>query len=264
MADEHRLDGLLGRAGDENVSGRIPQTNDEIELLKPAIAGLLRTIPETWAEFNHDDLTAIQANALFLLTAAGLVERRGWIRATLANHPARELRFQVTGEGGFNKAMEAASAILYESWADAWRTWCDRETGTDSRFPVHLEEFSPQEWRLTERGTLARRDLANDAQSAAVFDFVLKRGFFGPGFWLRRRPNERALTDDEQRTIARHLAAGDDLARLPRPAVAGEGQLLVGERAPNQPAATVVDVGNWPEGADSFAEAIGKLLGPIL
>jgi len=248
---------------DENVSERLPKTDDEIELLKPAIAELLRTIPETWAEFNHDALTAIQANALFLLTAAGLVERRGWIRATIANHPTCfELRFQATGEGGFVKAMESATAIQFESWADAWRTWCAGETG--NRFPVHAEGILPQEWRLTGQGIVARGDLANNAQSATVFDFVLKRGFFGPGFWLRKQLNERALTDDEKRTIARHLAAGDDLARLPRPAVDGEGRLVELRKLDQPTAAKVVNLGNWPEGADNFAHAFGKMLGPML
>ncbi len=247
---------------EENVSERLPQTDDETELLKLAIAELLRTIPETWAEFNHDALTAIQANALFLLTAAGMVERRGWIRATIANHPACfELRFQATGEGGFAKVMETATALQFESWADAWRTW--RAGPAGNRSPVHAEGILPQEWRLTGQGIVARGDLANDAQSVTVFDFVLKRGFFGPGFWLRKQLNGRATTDDEKRTIARHLAAGDDLARLPRPAVGGEGRLVEVRKLDQPTAAKVVNLGNWPEGADNFAEAFGKMLGPM-
>ncbi len=83
------------------MAERLPRTDAEADLLKRAIAELLRTIPETWADFDLDRLTVIQDNALFLLTAAGMVERRGWLRSTIANHPtAFEVRFQATGEGG--------------------------------------------------------------------------------------------------------------------------------------------------------------------
>jgi len=93
----------------EIMAERLPQTDAEASLLKAAIAELLRTIPETWAEFDFDRLTVIQNNALFLLTAAGLVERRGWLRSTIANHPtAFEVRFQATGEGGFAKAITSS------------------------------------------------------------------------------------------------------------------------------------------------------------
>ena len=101
----------------------------EADLLKPAIAELLRTIPESWAEFDLDRLTVVQDRALFLLTAAGMVERRGWLRSTIANHPtAFEVRFQATGEGGFAKAMEQAVATEYETWKEAWQTWKTGET----------------------------------------------------------------------------------------------------------------------------------------
>lgn len=250
------------RPKDENVLKYLRQTNEEIELLKPAIVELLRKISDTWAEFKPDALTAIQANALFLLTAAGLVERRGWVRATIANHPTCfELRFQATGEGGLVEEMENATAIQFETWADAWRTWCVSETG--NRFPVHAEGILPQEWRLTGQGIVARGDLANDARSATMFDFVLKLGFFGPGFWLRKQLNEGALTDEERRTIAHHLAAGDDLAQLPRPPVSGEGRLVEVLTLDQPTSAKVVNLGNWPEGADNFAEAFGQMLGPM-
>ncbi len=61
----------------EFMAERLPRTDTEADLLKPAIAELLRTIPESWAEFDLDRLTVIQDNALFLLTAAGMVERLG-------------------------------------------------------------------------------------------------------------------------------------------------------------------------------------------
>jgi len=86
---------------DENVSARLPTSDMEADALKPSIAELLQSIPATWAEFDLDKLTARQSISLFLLTAAGMVERRGRIRTTIANHPTCfELRFQATGEAG--------------------------------------------------------------------------------------------------------------------------------------------------------------------
>ena len=46
---------------DENVSERLPRSDAEADLLKPVIANLLRTIPDTWVEFDHDSLSAVQA-----------------------------------------------------------------------------------------------------------------------------------------------------------------------------------------------------------
>ena len=86
---------------EENVSERLPQTDAEADILKPAIAGLLRALPETWAEFEPDKLTATESTALFLLGAAGLVERRCRLRLRMLNHPTMfEATFTATGERG--------------------------------------------------------------------------------------------------------------------------------------------------------------------
>ena len=241
------------------MAERLPRTDAEADLLKPAIAELLRTIPETWAEFDLDRLTVVQDNALFLLTAAGIVERRGWLRSTIANHPtAFEVRFHATGEGGFAKAMEQAAAAEYETWKEAWRTWKTGETKDVS--PFRTEAMKPQEWRLTDQGILARGELDGTKHvmgSDATFDFIFKRGFFGPGYWSRLaasnpRRLDRAIVEEQSRST------GQDWTNLPRPPLPGSG-LLVEIRKVEEPAVPqAVKLTNWGEGADAFAAAFEK------
>ncbi len=242
------------------MAERLPRTDAEADLLKPAIAELLRMIPETWVEFDLDRLTVIQDNALFLLTAAGMVERRGWLRSTIANHPtAFEVRFQTTGEGGFAKAMEQAAAAEYETWKEAWRTWKAGETKNVS--PFRTEAMKPQEWRLTDQGILARGDLGTPDRGTdpdATFDFIFKRGFFGPGYWSRLAASnpkrvDRAIIEEQSRST------GQDWTELPRPPLTGSG-LLVEIRKVEKPAASqAVKLMNWGEGAEAFAAAFEKM-----
>ena len=63
-----------------NIPGRITAS---AEMLEAAVAELLRLIPETWQTYRPDDLTEVKAQALFLLTAAGMVERRARIRVRM-------------------------------------------------------------------------------------------------------------------------------------------------------------------------------------
>ncbi len=122
---------------------QLPKTDTEADLLKPVLAEFLRTIPEIWVEFELDRLTAIQENALFLLTTAGMVERRGWLRSTIANHPTCfEVRFQATGEGGIAKSLEHLTAIEYTTWCDAWQAWCIGETKDASPFHPARPRFA--------------------------------------------------------------------------------------------------------------------------
>jgi hypothetical protein len=137
-------------------------TEAEVNLLRPEIAGLLRKVPESWAEFASDSLTSIHADALFLLTAAGLVARRIWVRAKMANHDTCfQWRFQVTGEGGYAKVAEEVAPVLYETWADAWRKW--RAGETRDCCPFIITGIEPQEWRLTKRG-IRSRDFIGDSE----------------------------------------------------------------------------------------------------
>jgi len=59
-----------------DISEKLPKTDAEVDMLKPSIAELLRQIPESWSEFDSDQLTAIQSRVLYLLVAAGMIERR--------------------------------------------------------------------------------------------------------------------------------------------------------------------------------------------
>lgn len=240
-----------------------PTTDLEAAALTPAIAHLLQSIPVTWAEFDCDKLTALQSRALFLLTAAGMVERRGWIRTTIANHPVCfELRFQATGEGGLVQALEHATAVEYEAWRIAWLKW--RMGETKDRSPFLVQAMNPQEWRLTSQGELARDDVQGPDPSA-VFDFALKRGFFGAGYWMRRGALAgRPPTADEQLTLENLLAAGHDLAQLPRPPVGGSGQLLEIRQVEQSSEPQAVQLTNWDEGASAFADAFDNVLGPML
>lgn len=253
---------MLSPAGD-NVSGRLPKTEAEAALLRPAIRKLLRTIPETWAEFDLDGLTTVEDNALFCLVAAGMVERRGWYRTSILNHPTYfEVQFQATGEGGFAQAVEPAIAAEYATWGDAWRAWKAGETRDASPFLVQV--IKPQEWRLTNQGAIARGDLdgANPgADSGTVFDYVLKRGFYGPGYWFRLCCSDPAKAAASRATIENQRKhTGEDWTKLPRPPVFGSGR-TVELRTIQEPAGDhSVDVANWGDGANAFAAAFGPLL----
>ena len=185
------------------------------------------------------------------------------MRTRIANHPTYfELHFQATGEGGLNRALEKASALQYQTWRDSWLAWKASETKDVS--PFHSEGMKPNEWRLTDLGVDARCGLGSNNNSTAancVFDFVLKCGLFGPGHW-HLISTARALTTDELRTIAEHLAAGDDISRLRRPAVVGSGELLSIQKIEQPTSAQAVNLVNWAEGADAFTDAFAKLLGP--
>jgi hypothetical protein len=252
---------MLSPAGD-NVSGRLPKTEAEAALLRPAIRKLLRTIPETWAEFDLDGLTAVEDNALFCLVAAGMVGRRGWYRTSILNHPTCfEVRFQATGEGGFAQAIEQAIAAEYATWGDAWRAWKAGETRDASPFLVQI--IAPQEWRLTNQGVIARGDLDGtnpDADSDTVFDYVLKRGFYGPGYWLRLCYSDPAKAAASRATIENQRKhTGQDWTKLPRPPVFGSGR-AVELRTIQKPADDhSVNVANWSDGANAFAAAFGSL-----
>jgi hypothetical protein len=241
----------------EPPSGEWLITDLEAARLKPAIVDLLLSIPVTWAEVVFDNLTSLQERSLFLLIAAGMVERRGWIRSTMANHPtALEVRFQATGEYGLVSAVEQVASVAYQIWRDAWSVWNEGEK--EGRSPFHVHMFKPQEWRLTDQGELARDEVssadgeADIADIADVVNYVLKRGIYGPGYWHRRAILNQPPSAAEQRIIERELAAGRTLDELPRPSVGGFGRVLE-TRTPDQPADSAeVNISNWKDGAESF------------
>lgn len=239
-------------------SERLPKTDAEVELLKPAISKLLRAIPESWAEFNFDSLTAIDDHALFLLVAAGMVERRGWVRSSIANHPTCfEFQFQATGEAGYVAVMDQVCAIEYQTWADSWRAWKSGETGHVS--PFRSEVIEPQEWRLTDQGVLARDRL--DVDSDEVTNYVLQCGFYGPGYWFLMRWAKPSFFMENVPLIQQLSEAyGMEWTELPRPPVGGAGLLLTIRTscAPSEPQS--VNVANWGDGGDVLVEKFSTIL----
>ena len=222
MADPHR---------DESVN---PD-----DLLQDAVADLLRRIPERWAEYDADTLTATESQALALLVAAGMVERRIRLRARLHNHPvAVEATITATGEFGFAEAMEPVLASMWGEWMGAYRAWRAGETrGAPLSVTEHLK---PDEWRLTDQGVLARADL-DGGHADRVLDFVLRRGFFDG--------QPRLTTEPGRVRISR------------REPVRGYGRLVTMRKVQADDAALpAVAIANWKEGADALATAFETMV----
>lgn len=197
--------------------------------LEAAVAEFLRLIPETWQAYRPDDLSETKTRALFLLTAAGMVERRERFRVTMGNHPvAVEATITFTGEYGGVEALEGMIARLWDDWRETWIAW--KKSDTASAAATHCERLEPSEWRLTDQGVLARGDLAG-GQSGSVFDFVLRRGIFDGNLYL----------------IGSTLVGGGH--------VRGRGALEQFRKTQNGNAPTV-NIGNFPE----LAVALEKVL----
>jgi hypothetical protein len=204
-------------------------------MLEAAVAELLRRIPETWRDYRPDDLSETQEQGLFLLTAAGMVERRERLRLRFANHPVvAEATITMTGEYGGIEALEPLVANLWADWQDAFREWKKGDAANVS--PAHCERLEPSEWRLTDQGQIARQDIQKGEQKT-VFDFVLKRGFFDG------RP--------------RMMPDGRVTRREP---VRGKGSLVKMDKTTADAAPAAVNIGNWGEGGDAFAQAFGPML----
>ncbi len=203
-----------------NIPGRITAS---AEMLAPAISELLRRIPDTWQAYRPDDLTETQAQALFLLTAAGMVERRERLRLRMLNHPVvMEAAFTATGEHGGVDALQFLAASTWTEWQDAYRQWKSGDTANVP--PMHCERLEPSEWRLTDQGVSARQDVGG-GQEARVQDFVLKSGIF-----KGRGP------------------------------VMGKGALMKMDKAKAEPAAPgTVNIGNWGEGANAMGQVLMTL-----
>jgi len=140
------------------------------EFIQSSVIKLLRSIPETWSVFDRDQLADTESKALFLLVAAGMVERRGKFRMKLLNHAlAVEASFTATGEFGLVEVMEPLLAAMWEDWKDAF---AELRSGELQGAPSsHCELLKPEEWRLTDHGNQARADLER-GNSDVVVDFV--------------------------------------------------------------------------------------------
>jgi hypothetical protein len=153
----------------------------------------------------------------------------------MLNHPVMvECTYTATGESGLAEAFEKVCAAMWTDWQEAYNKWKQGDGGEVS--PFHIEQLEPFEWRLTDQGILARKDAADGVQD--VFDFVLKRGFFGGQ--PRQMPDGRIM--------------------LQRNSVHGTGALVSMRKVKVDAAVTgTVNVGNWAEGADAFAKAFGGM-----
>ena len=89
--------------------------------LQITVESLLRSIPERWSDFDHDALASTEQRALFLLVAAGLVERRIGVRGEFAGQgPTVEFTIDATCEYGLVEAMEPVAAEMWTAWGPAF------------------------------------------------------------------------------------------------------------------------------------------------
>lgn len=213
---------------DNNVDAAYPKTTDEIRLLEKTIESLLARIPETWQPLNADDLTATEQRALFLLTAAGLIDRRCRLRfVTLLDSFSAEIEFEATGEYGI---VEATQTVVLQMWSKC-RDDFDNWIKTHGNAPTVQSELIHQSWRLTDQGVIAREDLKKAGfDRKYVFDYVLRQGV------ARTRPSCRGRGN----LIKMTRLDGSDIKPTP------------------------VSITNWDEGAKQFAEEFFKLFGQAM
>ncbi len=193
------------------------------------------TVPESWTDFEPLGESALQERALFLLTAAGMIERRVTFRIRMAGQSmAVEATITLTGETGLAQAMQF---VLKETWNE-WREECERQLGADPKEKpsFQCERVGSEQWRLTVDGILARSDL-HKGNVTTVLDFVLRRGIF----------------DGRPRIMA------DGRIGQPPP-VAGQGLLERMSRVKSDAAPAEMSITNWEEGAKVFAPAFADLM----
>jgi hypothetical protein len=205
------------------------------ETLEQLVGRFLRTVPETWTEYDTAALSEMQEQALYLLTTAGMIERRVTFRLRLSGHPlAVEATITCTGEGGLIQALEY---VLADTWNDWRETFEERKAGDLKDAPMfHCQRIGKEQWRLTADGVQARHELGA-GQPSIVFDFVLKRGFFNGQPHL--------------------LPDGRISQRLP---VGGKGNLERMQKVRPDACPAEVNITNWHEGAQAFAVAFTELL----
>ena len=156
--------------GGQDVSDVSPK---DVDPLDGAILRQLLNASERWAQLSFDELTALEQQAISLLTGAGLVERKFSLRLSLIGHPVRiELTAVMTGEGGLAQAMEPALHKAWSVWADFYR---EHHGGSEEERPTFFaEKTAPQMWRLTGEGVSATGDIAK-GERGLVLDFVRRR-----------------------------------------------------------------------------------------
>ncbi len=202
--------------------------------IEATVASLLRSIPERWADFDHDALSSTELKALFLLVAAGLVERRIGVRGEFAGEGATiEFTIDATGEHAIVEALDPVIAEMWSKWGPAFEAW--NASDAKDATPFRFSRTGLDRWRLTEQGVMARADLDIEAPSAAAAAIV---GSY-----------ERAI---EFVTRTGHQAE--------RPGVRGEGRLVDiktrDESDEANPTPTPVSLANSEELAAAFRDAL--------
>lgn len=207
-----------------------------------AVESLLRSIPERWADFDLDGLSAAEQRAVFLLVAAGLVERRIGVRGEFAGQaPAIECTIDATGEYGIVEALEPVAAEVWTAWGPAFAAWKAGDAGAST--PFRFTRTGLDRWRLTEQGAIARNDLDIEAPS----------------------PGAAAFVGSRQRALEFVLRTGH---QADRPPVRGEGRLVEMKsgggqaRAPASP--TPVSLANSPDLAAAFRDLVVPALANAL
>ncbi len=201
-----------------------------------AVESLLRSIPERWTDFDHDELSAAEQRAVFLLVAAGLVERRIGVRGEFAGQaPAIECTIDATGEYGIVEALEPVAAEVWTVWGPAFAAWKAGDAGVST--PFRFTRTGLDRWRLTEQGVTARDDLDVDAPS----------------------PGAAAFVGSRQRALEFVLRTGH---QADRPPVRGEGRLVAfrSDATGGAPAPAPVALANAGEVAAAFREALAPVI----
>ncbi|MBM4097974.1 MAG: hypothetical protein FJ261_14550 [Planctomycetes bacterium] len=204
------------------------------ETLESLLGKMLRSVPESWEDYDPSALSALREHALSALAAAGMIERRVTLRLRMIGHPvAVEATITLTGETGLAQAMQFVLADIWTDWREAYER---HRSGELKDSPIsHCERIGVEQWRLTAEGVVARNDL-NAGDATTVIDFVLRRGLFDG--------------------TPRMLPDGRISQRLP---VAGKGSLVRMQRITGEVQAGVTIL-NWETGAQAFAAAFSEFI----
>jgi hypothetical protein len=206
------------------------------------IKELLLKIPQTWAAYRPDDLSQVESEALYLLTGAGLVERREGLRLQMLNNSITgEAVITVTGEYGLFESLEKFIAGMSLDWEESFKKW--RSSKTSAVSPFHCQRTEPCEWRLTSSGVQELQSLQNGKLDwKTLLDFVLKRGFY----------------DGKQR-----LVGGRVLQQMP---VRGAGSLVslrkVKDSCEKHPG--TINIGNFGPNGEALSQVLMQLFGNMI
>ena len=92
--------------------------NGEPVGLDAALTGFLEQGAAEWAPLDHSKLTTAEERAVFLLTGAGMIERRVAFRLRMAGtNESIEAVITATGEYGGVEAMEAVADLSEMEWS---------------------------------------------------------------------------------------------------------------------------------------------------